>query len=123
MKAQILEKGFSRGAPPVFFSVLLFWLLGLPPIWATVYTSMLVLLCWSAVPYPITSLITTHWKPGFESLTNYVSFAAMVPAMIWLREAPAVVYWLPLALVLFQLCVAPALLAMRLLQPGFRRVY
>jgi phosphatidylcholine synthase len=123
MKAQILEKGFSRGAPPVFFSVLLFWLLGLPPAWATAYTSMLVLLCWSPIPYPITSLITTHWKPGFESLTNYVSFAAMVPAMIWLREAPAIVYWLPLALVLFQLYVAPVLLAMRVLQPGFRRVY
>ena len=123
MKAQILKKGFSRGAPPVFFSVLLFWLLGLPSSWATAYTAMLVLLCWSPIPYPITSLITTHWKPGFASLTNYVSFAAMVPAMVWLREAHALIYWLPLVLVLFQLWVAPVLLAARLLQPGFRRIY
>jgi phosphatidylcholine synthase len=123
MKAHILEKGVSHGAPPIFFSVLLFWLLGLPPVCATLYTSLLILFCWAPISYPITSLVTTHWKPGFESLTNYVSFAAMVPAMIWLREANAIFYWVPLAVVLFQLGVAPVLLALRVLQPGFHRTY
>lgn len=123
MKERILEEGFSRGAPPIFFSVLLFWLLGLPEVWATIYASVLVLLCWLPIPYPITSLVTTHWKPGFESLTNYVSFAAMAPALLWLQDAPGIFYWTPLIIVIAQLGVAPVLLALRMIQPGFRRVY
>jgi phosphatidylcholine synthase len=123
MKARILEEGVSHGAPPVFFSVLLFWLLKLPIEWATIYTSLLVLLCWLPIPYPITSLVTTHWKPGFESLTNYGGFAAIVPAMLWLREAPGIFYWIPLILVIFQLFMAPVLLALRIIRPGFRRIY
>lgn len=123
MKQRILEEGVCRGAPPVFFSVLLFWLLDLPREWATIYAGLLVLLCWLPIPYPITSLVTTHWKPGFASLTNYVSFAAMAPAMLRLREAPGVFYWIPLIIVLFQLYAAPVLLATRMIRPGFRRVY
>ena len=102
---------------------MLFWLLDLPQVWATIYTILLVLLCWLPIPYPITSLITTHWKPGFESLTNYASFAAMVPAMLRLQEAPGIFYWIPMAFVLVQLYVAPVLLALRVIRPGFRRVY
>ncbi len=123
MKARSLERGVSHGAPPVFFSVMLFWLLGLPPLFATLYTCLLILLCCAPISYPITSLVTTHWKPGFESITNYVSFIAMVPAMIWLRDANAIFYWIPLTVVLFQLFIAPLLLGLRVLQPGFHRTY
>ncbi len=123
MKARVLEEGVSRGAPPAFFSLLLFWLLGLPPVWATAYAAALVVLCWLPVPYPITSLVTTHWKPGFESLTNYLSFIAMAPALLWLKDAPAAFFWPLLALMLFQLFGAPLLLAAGIVRPGFRRVY
>lgn len=123
MKARILEEGVSRGAPPAFFSVLLFWILGLPPLWATLYTVALILLCWAPVRYPISSLVTTHWKPGFESLINYASFLALVPALLWLREAPAAFFWPPLLLMLFHLFAAPVLLSAGVLKPGFRRVY
>jgi phosphatidylcholine synthase len=123
MKTQVLADGYSPGAPPVFFSVLLFWLLKLPPVWATLYTSVLVALCWSPIRYPITSLVTTHWKPGFASLINYLSFAAMVPALLWLRDAPSFVYWPLLALMVFHLLGAPALMAGGFIRPGFRRVY
>lgn len=123
MKARAIEEGVVRGAPPAFFSALLFWLLRLPPVWATAYVAGLTLLCWLPVRYPITSLVTTHWKPGFESLVNYLSFLAMVPALLWLREAPAFLYWPILALMLFHLAVAPALLAVGVVRPGFRRVY
>ena len=79
-KSRVLKDGYSLGAPPAFFSVLLFWLLELPQIWATAYTAALIVLCWLPVRYPITSLVTTHWKPGFASMINYASFLAMVPA-------------------------------------------
>jgi phosphatidylcholine synthase len=123
MKARLLEEGVSRGAPPVFFSLLLFWFLRLPPVWGTAYALVLIVLCWSPVRYPITSLMTTHWKPGFQSLTNYGSFIAMVPAMIWLQDAPAIFFWALLALMLFHLLVSPALMAAGVVRPGFRRIY
>jgi phosphatidylserine synthase len=123
MKTTTLERGFSFGAPPAFFSVLLFWLLGLPPQTATIYTLALITLGWLPVRYPITSLVTTHWKPGLESLINYASFAAMIPALVWLRDAPAIFFWPPLILMLFHLFIAPVLLAAGVIQPGFRRVY
>jgi phosphatidylcholine synthase len=123
MKAQLLESGTSRGAPPAFFSVLVFWFLDLPPVWATAYTIALVALCWSPIRYPITSLMTTHWKPGFQSAINYLSFAALVPALLWLQEAPAIFFWPILLLMLFHLFIAPVFLAVRIIQPGFRRVY
>ncbi|MBE0591609.1 MAG: hypothetical protein IH616_04330, partial [Gemmatimonadales bacterium] len=123
MKANLLQSGTSRGAPPAFFSVLVFWFLDLPPVWATAYTIALVVLCWSPIRYPITSLMTTHWKPGFQSAINYLSFAALVPAMLWLQDAPSVFFWPILLLMLFHLFVAPVLLAARVIQPGFRRVY
>lgn len=123
MKTTVLADGYSRGAPPVFFSVLLFWLLQLPQAWATAYTVALTVLCWSPVRYPITSLVTTHWKPGFASLINYLSFVAMIPALILLRDAPAVFYWAVLLMMLVHLFVAPLLMIVGVLRPGFRRVY
>jgi hypothetical protein len=123
MKAELLKAGTSRGAPPAFFSILVFWFLGLPQVWATAYGIALVLLCWSPIRYPITSLMTTHWKPGFQSAINYFSFAALVPALIWLQDAPAILFWPILILMLFHLLAAPLLLATGVIQPGFRRVY
>lgn len=123
MKARVLESGVSHGAPPAFFSVLLFWFLELPPGWATAYTVALIALCWLPIRYPITSLVTTHWKPGLESAINYLSFAALVPAMIWLQDAPAGLFWAILAVMLFHLFGAPLLLAVGVMQPGLRRVY
>ncbi len=73
--------------------------------------------------YPITSLMTTHWKFGFESVINYLSFAAMVPALIWLQDAPGVFFWPILALMLFHLFGSPILLALGVIRPGLRRVY
>ncbi len=123
MKSRVLQDGYSLGAPPVFFSVLLFWLLDLPPVWATTYTAALVVLCWLPVRYPITSLVTTHWKPGFASLVNYLSFAAMIPAWLWLQDAPAVFYWAILVVMLFHLFASPWLMQVGVIRPGFRRVY
>ena len=123
MKAKLLEQGVSRGAPPAFFSILVFWFLDLPAEWATAYTLALVVVCWLPIRYPITSLMTTHWKPGFQSAINYLSFIALVPALILLQEAPAVLFWPILALMLFHLFGAPLLLAVGIIQPGFRRVY
>jgi phosphatidylcholine synthase len=123
MKANVLKEGYSRGAPPVFFSVLLFWLLELPQAWATAYTATLIVLCWSPLRYPITSLVTTHWKPGFASLINYLSFSAMIPAMLWLRDAPPLFYWAVLTMMLVHLFVGPLLLQAGVLRPGLRRTY
>jgi hypothetical protein len=67
--------------------------------------------------------MTTHWKPGFQSAINYLSFAAMLPAIVWLQDAPALLFWPILALMLFHLFAAPLLLAFGVIQPGFRRVY
>jgi hypothetical protein len=43
--------------------------------------------------------------------------------MLWLRDAPPVFFWVPLALMLFHLFLSPVLLAAGVLRPGFRRVY
>ncbi len=123
MKGQVLENGVSHGAPPAFFSALIFWFLDLPPVWGTLYTVALIAMCWLPVCYPITSLVTTHWKPGFQSLINYLSFIALIPALLWLQGAPAVLFWPILGVMLFHIFVAPLLLAWGTIQPGMRRVY
>ena len=123
MKSKVLEDGFSLGAPPAFFSIFLFWLLGIDQVWATAYTMSLIILCWLPIRYPITSLVTTHWKPGLESVTNYLSFIAMVPAMLFLRGAPTIFYWPLLLLILFHLYGTPVLLATGVMKPGLRRTY
>jgi phosphatidylcholine synthase len=123
MKAKLLKVGASRGAPPAFFSVFLFWFLELPPVFATAYTVALIALCWLPVRYPITSLMTTHWKPGFESAINYLSFAALAPALLWLQAAPDILFWPILAVMLFHLFLAPVLLQVGIVRAGFRRVF
>ena len=123
MKVRLLEEGASCGAPPAFFSILLFWFLELPPAWATAYAVALIALCWSPVRYPITSLMTTHWKFGFQSMVNYLSFAALIPALVRLQDAPALFFWPILVLMLFHLFGSPILLALGVIQPGLRRVY
>lgn len=123
MKSKVLEQGYCLGAPPAFFSVLLFWLLDLGQAWAAAYTTALIVLCWLPIRYPITSLVTTHWKPGIQSVINYFSFIVMVPAMLFLQAAPAVFYWPLVILMLFHLYGTPLLMAVGVMRPGFRRIY
>jgi phosphatidylserine synthase len=123
MKRQTLEQGYSLGAPPAYFSVFLFYFLKIPPVWTTIYVVGLFVLCLLPIRYPISSIVTTHWKPGWQSMTNYLSFLAMPFALFWLDRAPAAIYWVLLTNILVQLLVMPLLLAVKLIQPGFRRVY
>jgi len=123
MKSKVLEQGYSLGAPPAFFSVLLFWILKLGQTWAALYTVGLIIMCWLPVRYPITSLVTTHWKPGLESVTNYLAFIAMIPGMLFLQDTPVIFFWPLLVLMLFHLYITPLLLSVGIIRPGFRRVY
>jgi phosphatidylcholine synthase len=123
MKQTTLERGYSLGAPPVYFSVFLLYFLHVPQVWATVYVLGLTILCLAPIRYPITSIITTHWKPGWQSLTNYLSFLAMPFALVYLDKAPAFIYWVLFSNVLVQLLVMPLLLAAGVVQSGLRRVY
>jgi phosphatidylcholine synthase len=120
-KETFLGDGYSVGAPPVFFSVLLFYLLELPAIFPTVYTIVLILLVVSPIKYPITSLVTTHWKPGYKSVTNYLTAVFFVPAFVLLESAPHVIYWVMLAALCIQLLVYPLLLGLGVLKPVFDR--
>jgi phosphatidylcholine synthase len=121
MKEQVLRQGYSIGSTPIFFSVFLFYFLALHPIWATLYTAVLVLLCLSPVRYPITSLVTTHWKFGWKSITNYATFVAFVPIMIWLQDTWRPLLWALLLMILVQLYLYPVLLKVGVLKPGFDR--
>lgn len=123
MKPETLEKGYSLGAPPVFFSLFLLYFLKVPQLWATAYALGLTGLCLAPIRYPITSIVTTHWKPGWQSITNYLSFLAMPFALIYLNKAPAAIYWVLFANVLVQLLLMPLLLAIGILKPGLRRVF
>jgi phosphatidylserine synthase len=123
MKRRVLEQGYSLGASPVYFSLFLFYFLKLDPVWPTLYATLLTLLCILPIKYPITSIVTTHWKPGWQSITNYLSFLALPFALVWLDEGPSALYWILLANMLAQILIMPALLAARIIQPGFRRVY
>ncbi|HXH48209.1 MAG TPA: CDP-alcohol phosphatidyltransferase family protein [Terriglobia bacterium] len=123
MKQNTLQDGYTLGAPPVYYSVFLLYFLHVPQIWATMYALALTALCLLPIRYPITSIVTTHWKPGWQSITNYLSFLAMPVAFICLDKAPAFVYWILFVNVLAQLLVMPLLLALGVVQPGLRRVY
>lgn len=123
MKHRTLQQGYALGAPPVYFSLFLFYFLKIPAIWTTLYVVGLTALCLLPIRYPITSIITTHWRPGWQSVTNYLSFLAMPVALVWLDRGPGIIYWILLANVLVQLLVMPVLLAARVIRPGFRRVY
>jgi phosphatidylcholine synthase len=121
MKANLLRLGYSLGAPPVFFSIFLCWFLDLGPLVSTLYAAALVVLVLAPWRFPITSLVTTHWQPGWQSVTNYLVALCAVPVLLWLRDAPAILYWLLLANIIVQLAVYPLLLQAGILKPGFRR--
>ncbi len=120
-KETFLKDGYSVGAPPVFFSVFLFYFLALRPVFATAYTAILILLVVSPIKYPITSLVTTHWKPGYKSITNYLTAIFFLPTFILLESAPSVIFWIMLTAILVQLTVYPLLLCCRVIKPVFDR--
>jgi phosphatidylserine synthase len=120
-KENFLAAGYSVGAPPIFFSVFLFYFLELPPIYPTLYVIMLVGLCLSSIRYPITCLVTTHWKFGYKSITNYLTTLFFIPVFIMLQSAPKVIYWIMLAQIGVQLLVYPALLSIGRIKPVFDR--
>jgi hypothetical protein len=122
-KEGFLERGYSIGAPPIFFSVFLFYFLNWPPIIPTAYTALLVVLVLSPIRYPITSLVTTHWQPGYKSITNYLTALFFVPVFILLEAAPAPIYWVMLAAIVTQLTVYPLLLAQGAIKPVFDRKF
>jgi phosphatidylserine synthase len=123
MKQGTLARGYALGAPPVYFSIFLLYFLRVPQAWTTAYALGLTALCLLPIHYPITSMVTTHWKPGWQSVTNYLSFVAMPFALVYLDRAPAALYWVLFANVLVQLLVMPLLLAAGTIKPGLRRVY
>jgi len=88
---------------------------------ATLYTVALILLLVSPIKYPITSSVTTRWKLGYKSLTNYLTAIFFIPLIIMLKDAPVVIYWLMPANIMVQLFVYPILLSRRFIQPVFAR--
>ena len=121
MKANLLELGYSIGAPPIFLSILLCYFLELGPAMTTIYAVGLIVFVLLPVRFPITSLVTTHWQPGWQSITNYMLFLFVIPIMLWLKQAPKVIYWLLLANILIQLAIFPILLKTGIIKPGFNR--
>jgi phosphatidylcholine synthase len=121
MKEQVLRQGYSIGSTPIFFSIFLFYFLDLDPVWPTLYTAVLILLILSPIRYPITSLVTTHWKFGWKSVTNYATFLSFVPLMIWLQDTWRPLLWALLVMILVQLYVYPVLMFAGILKPGFDR--
>lgn len=122
-KETFLKNGYSVGSPPVFFSIFLFYFLELPPIYPTLYAAVLVLLVVSPVRYPITNLVTTHWEPGYKSVTTYLTAIFFIPIIVFLKEAPSIIYWLFLFEVGINLFVYPVLLGVGVLKPVFDRRY
>ncbi len=122
-KESFLAQGYSTGAPPIFFSLFIFYFLEASPVFAALYTVMLIVLVISPIKYPITCLVTTHWQPGFKSLTNWLTALFFVPVFIMLKEAPAILYWILLANILVQLLVYPVLLYQGTIKPVFDRKY
>ena len=122
MKENVLRQGYSLGSTPIFFSIFLFYFLGLNPVWATLYTVILIVLCLVPIKYPITSLVTTHWKFGWKSITNYTTFVIFIPIMIWLENTWPPLLWFMLFLILLQLYIYPLLLKTGILvKSGFDR--
>jgi len=120
-KDGFLTHGYSVGAPPIFFSVFLFYFLQLPPVYPTIYTAILILLVISPIKYPITSLVTTHWKPGYKSITNYLTAIFFVPVFLMLERTPSPIFWVMLAAIGTQLFIYPVLLSIRVIKPVFDR--
>jgi phosphatidylcholine synthase len=122
-KENFLKCGYSAGAPPIFFTIFLFYFLQAPPVFATVYAVFLIGLCLSPIKYPITSLVTTHWKFGYKSITNYLTAIFFVPVIIMLQDAPAVIYWIMLIQIGAQLIIYPFLLSLGIIKPVFDRKF
>ena len=122
-KEGFLQRGYTVGAPPVYFSVFLFYFLHLPPLVTSLYTAVLIALVLSPVKYPITSLVTTHWQPGYKSICNYLTIIFFIPVFLMLDRAPAIIYWIMLTALLIQLFVYPVLMQVKVIQPGFNRRY
>lgn len=122
-KENFLQSGYSSGAPPIFFTVFLFYFLQTPAALPTVYTVFLICLCLSPIKYPITSLVTTHWKFGYKSITNYMTALFFIPVFIMLQDAPAIIYWLMLIQIGAQLTIYPLLLSLGIIKPIFDRKY
>ncbi len=122
-KEQFLKDGYSVGAPPVFFSLFIFYFLQLPLIYPTLYATVLILLTVAPIRYPINCLVTTHWQPGYKSIINYLTTLFFVPVFIWLDDAPVAIYWIMLAAMCVQLFVNPVLLQVGILKPVFDRKY
>ena len=122
-KETFLGKGYSLGAPPVFFSLFIFYFLELPPWYPTIYAVGLIALGWSAIRFPITCLVTTHWQPGYKSIINWLTAIFFIPVFMLLNDAPAVIYWIMLAAMLIQLTVYPWLLHLGIIKPVFDRKY
>ena len=123
MKANLLTLGYSLGAPPIFLSILLFYFLEFGPMLSTLFTVILITLVLLPIRFPITSLVTTHWKPGWQSITNYLIFLSAGPILVYLEDAPKILFWGLLANVVFQLTICPLLLRLGVITPGFRRDY
>lgn len=123
MKPNLLALGYSVGAPPIFLSIILFYFLDLPQWSATAYAIALIFFVLSPVRFPITSLMTTHWKPGWQSITNYLVMFSAAPILMDLKHAPRFFFWILLANVFAQLTVFPLLLRLGSITPGFRRQY
>lgn len=121
MKASSLRLGYSIGAPPIFLAIILCYLLELGPVASTAFATGLLLFVLLPVRFPITSLVTTHWQPGWQSITNYLIVLFVVPILVWLKEAPKPIYWLLLTNLLIQVLIFPVLLNVGVLKPGFRR--
>jgi hypothetical protein len=122
-KETFLASGYSIGAPPIFISLFLLYFLKLPAIYPTLFCATLIVLTLSPIRYPINCLVTTHWKPGYKSLTNHLTTLFFVPVFIWLDGAPQVLYWILLAAIGVQLFVNPLLLGLGVLKPVFDREY
>lgn len=120
-KEGFLERGYSIGAPPIYFSLFLFYFLELPAIYPTVFAAALIILVISPIRFPITSLVTTHWKPGFKSITNYLTAIFFIPVFILLHDAPPAIYWVMLIVIIVQLTVYPVLLSINIIKPVFDR--
>ncbi len=120
-KESFLKKGYSEGAPPIFFSIYLCYFLKLSAGYCTLYALILIFLVLSRIKYPITSLVTTHWKPGFKSVTNYLTIVFFIPVIILLDSAPVVIFWIMFAAIIVQLTVYPALLICGVIKPVFDR--
>ncbi len=121
MKGNMLRLGYSIGAPPIFIAVILCYMLELEPAVSTAFAGGLLLIVLLPVRFPITSLVTTHWQPGWQSITNYLILLFVVPILLWLQEAPKVIYWLLLTNMVVQVLIFPFLLKAGVLTPGFRR--